>query len=463
MNEIGFHLLHFVDQTNINVTIFRKYSTQVINAIINNYSIFNPGNAFHLYICASMVKNLHTLPNGIRGVHQHYPSHRVAHLGIIIKTGTRDELPKESGLAHFIEHCIFKGTTKRKSHHILNRLDAVGGELDAYTTKEFTCIYATFLEAHFERAMELLFDLTVNSIFPEKEIEKEKDVVIDEINSYLDSPYDQIYDDFEEICFKGHPLEGSILGNKKNVKAFKREDLIRFVERQYTSNNIVVSSIGSLPHKKFVRLLQKYFGQLPASSRERPVESNGGQSGIRHVVDRNTHQTHFMLGGAAYHAHDQRRYNLYLLNNILGGPAMNSKLNLNIREKYGFTYHIESSYTVYQDKGLFYIYLGTEQAKLEKARKLVLKELQQLKQNRRSKVQLHKAKVQLFGQMAIANENNVQKMIGAGKNLLTYDLLISMEEVRRRIDAITSDNLLTTANEIFDFANFNELTYPTTS
>lgn len=398
--------------------------------------------------------HFYQLSNNMRGVHQHATSSPIAHFGITIKSGSREEKENEQGLAHFIEHTIFKGTTKRKPFHILSRLDVVGGELNAYTTKEETCIYASFLSDYYERAMELISDILFNSIFPEHEIEKEKDVVIDEINSYLDSPSEQIFDDFEDQVFQGHSIGRNILGTKKSVKSFTQKNLVEFLKRTYIGDNIVFSSIGNIPSKKFEKLAHKYF-ELPLWSNNKvdriPFDDYRPQ---KVNLEKETYQAHCLMGVPSFDMHHPKKREMILLNSLLGGMGLNSRLNLNIREKHGVTYTIESNYSAYSDTGLFSIYFGSEKAACNRIIKLVFKELQKLKSTPLGVKQLHQSKEQLKGHIALAQENKVNLMLALGKSLLYFDKIDTNQEIFDSIDKITSENLLDSCFQKEDQKNY---------
>lgn len=400
-----------------------------------------------------------TLPNGIRIIHKPISGSDVAHCGFIINSGTRDELPNEMGMAHFLEHVLFKGTRKRKAYHILNRLDAVGGELNAYTTKEDTCIYASFLNNHFERAVELLADITFHSIFPPKELNKEKDVVIEEIRSYQDSPSEQIFDDFEEQVFTGHPIGYGILGKEETLRKFTQKDVLAFFQRHYTSRNLVFSIVGDLSFKKVQRIAQKYLEDLPDRQTSTTRKAFTDYKPLTKQVKLDVYQAHCMMGATAYSVHDASRRSMVLLNNILGGPGSNCRLNLNIREKYGFAYHIESNYTPYSDSGIFSIYLGTDLPSLNKTIKLVHKELKKLRDKKLGVGQLHSAKQQLIGQIALAQESRSGSMVSMGKSLLTFDKVATLAEIYAEIEAITEQEMLATANEILAADRMSLLTF----
>lgn len=405
-----------------------------------------------------MEYNLYELKNGIRIVHKPVLG-KIAHCGFVINTGSRDEQLSENGIAHFIEHTIFKGTNKRKAHHILNRIDSVGGEINAYTTKEKTCVYASFVVDYFERASELLSDILINSTFPEKEIEKEKDVIIDEIHSYQDTPYEQIYDDFEELVFKNHPLGMNILGTEKSVREINRSKILDFINRNYATNEIVFSIIGNLDEKKILKIAQKYFEDFQTK------QSHPNRTEFKHyqpfqkIIEKDNLQSHTIIGNIAYGANHLSKPGFILLNNILGGPAMNSRLNMSIREKYGYAYSIESSYSSYCDTGIFSIYLGTDERNSKKSIDLTLRELKRFRENKLTDIQLHRAKQQLLGQITLSEENNVNIMLGIGKSLINYGKVDSLNEVYKKVNKISSEELLQIANEVFNEKQLSILTF----
>jgi len=405
-----------------------------------------------------MEYNFLELKNGIRIVHKTTKS-EVAHCGFAIKTGSRDEVIAENGITHFIEHAIFKGTKKRKAYHILNRIDNVGGEINAFTTKEKTCIYASFTKPHFERALELLTDILFNSTYPESELKKEKDVIIDEINSYLDSPYDQIYDEFEDLIFNNHPLGRNILGTVKSVKKIDRKKILEFIKENYNTNQIVFSVVGDISFSKLEKLCKKYLNEIPEKSNNEIRLPFQNYQPIKKEIKKDIYQTHCIIGNIAYGAHHKYKNGFILLNNILGGPAMNSRLNMGIREKYGFTYNIESSYTIFSDIGLFYLYMGTDQKHIKKSIKLANRELKILKEKRISPTQLQKAKQQLIGQITLAEENNCNVMLGMGKSMLLYDKIDNLKKIYRKINAIKQTELQDIANEVFDESQLSQLIY----
>jgi predicted Zn-dependent peptidase len=405
-----------------------------------------------------MIYQRHRLENGIRIIHKEVKN-QVAHCGVIINTGSRDELEREQGIAHFIEHTIFKGTKKRKAYHILSRLENVGGELNAYTTKEETCIYASFLHPYYERSMELFADISQNSVFPQAEIEKEKEIIIDEINSYRDNPAEEIFDEIEDMIFEGHPLGRNILGTKELVRSFTRKNIFRFMKRTFNTDEIVICSVGNIEFAKLLRLAEKYFGQIKPNPRSfQRLKFNSYQPKTQ-SFEKGMYQAHCIIANQAYSRTDKKRTGLVLLNNVLGGPGLNTRLNMGIREKYGFCYNIESNYTMYSDTGILSIYLGTDFSYLEKTIKLVLRELKKLREQKLGSLQLHRAKQQLIGQIAISQESNVNELLSIGKSILAYDKVDSIESIIDEINAIEADELLEIANEIFDPKQLSTLIY----
>ena len=390
----------------------------------------------------------HILKNGLKIIHQQAVS-RAAWCGLIIGVGSRDEREGEEGIAHFIEHVIFKGTERRKAFHILSRIEDVGGELNAYTTKEDTCIYASFLKEDYERALELFADIVFHSVFPAKEIEKEKEVVIDEINSYKDSPGELIYDDFEELIYDGYAIGRNILGNEAAVKGLTREDLLRFVRRNYHPGRMVVSSVGDIPFDCLVRLVERYFGEVEGE--EEPLVRVKPEVYVprRKVVERETYQNHCVLGSVAYDYMQDKRLALSLLVNILGGTGMNSRLYLNIRERYGLAYNIEAAYTPYSDTGIFTVYFGCDAEDLERCLQLCRREMETFCRQPLGRMQLLKAKRQMTGQMMIAAENYENMMLSIGKSFLVYGKVDETETVCTEVEGVTPELLQEVAQEIF--------------
>ena len=400
----------------------------------------------------------HTLKNGIRIIHKNTDS-PVAHLGVLINTGSRDEKKGEHGLAHFIEHSVFKGTKKRKAFHILSRIEGVGGELNAYTTKEETVLYSTFLKEYYERAAELLGDILLNSIYPEKELEREKEVIYEEINSYKDSPSELIFDEFEELVYDGHSIARNILGTKKNIQKFNRKSIHRFIENNYHTNQIVISSVGNYDFNELIKLLERCFGETPKKLRKPTRKKFANYIPESRTVEKDTFQAHCIIGNIAYDIQNKKRITMVLLNNILGGAAMNSRLNLALRERRGMAYNVESSYTAYSDTGLFNVYFGTDKENLEKAISLVQKEFKLLRDKKLGAIQLSKAKKQLIGQIAISTESHEDLMLAIGKSYLLFNKVDPLQIVYNKIEAITTEDLLEVANLTLDEKQMSTLVY----
>ncbi len=405
-----------------------------------------------------MEYNRHTLQNGIRLIHKSV-SQQVAHCAIMVNTGSRDEETQEQGLAHFIEHTIFKGTKRRKSFHILSRMENVGGEINAYTTKEEICIYASFLPQYYDRALELFSDISLRSSFPKKELQKEKEVVIDEINSYRDNPSEEIFDEIEELVFHDHPLGRNILGTEELVKNFEKEDILNFAKNNIHTDQAVICSVGNFDFNKFVKLCQKYFGEIPARLRHKSRKKFNNYLPKEKFEAKGQFQAHCIIANEAYSAEDKRRTALVLLNNILGGPGLNTRLNMGIREKYGFCYNIESSYSPFSDTGIFSIYLGTDFQHLNRTIQLTHKELKKLREKPLGSLQLQRAKQQLTGQIAIGQESNVNELLGIARSILSFDKVESIEDIYKEIKAIDSKQLQDIANEIFAKDKLSMLVY----
>ncbi len=400
-----------------------------------------------------------TLPNGIRIAHRQIPHTQIAHCGIMLDIGSRDELPHQQGLAHFWEHMAFKGTEKRKSYHIITRLETVGGELNAYTTKEKVCFHASVLGAHFEKATELLADITFHSVFPEKQIERERGVILEEMAMYYDSPEDAIQDDFDELVFPNHALGGNILGTTETVESFAREDLQRFISDNYDTSRIVFSSVSNLPFKQVVKIVEKYLRDVPAQHINRKRKQPTDYAPKQTRVERPITQAQCAIGRPAYGLTDPRRLPFFMLVNLLGGPGMNSRLNLNLREKYGLVYSIDASYTPYLDTGFLGIYFGTDPKKVEKANRLISQELRRLREQPLTTLQLHQTKEQLIGQLAMAEESNNSFMLMMAKSLLDIDRVEALADINADINAITAPQLQDLAQEAFQEDQFSSLTF----
>ncbi len=399
-----------------------------------------------------------TLSNGLRIVH--YPVRStVSYCGFAVHTGSRDESEPLFGMAHFTEHMLFKGTDKRRSHHILNRMESVGGELNAYTSKEETIVYAISMTEHAQRACELMCDLVTNSKFPEKEIEKEVDVILDEINSYKDNPPELIYDEFENALFAGHELGHNILGEPETLDTFTPEMGQAFLKRWYHPQNMIFFSVGSTPFDKIIQYVERYF-KWDACHFETPLRLPATVSAPFTQLDQHdTHQSHVLIGNAAFDIFDKRRIHLSLLNNILGGPGMNSLLNVSLREKRGLVYQVESNYTPYTDTGVFNIYFGTDPAKKQKCIDLVHKEMKKLRDTSLTAIQLTRAKNQMKGQMGISADNKENIAMGLAKSFLHHGRYDSLEQAYNKIDAITAADLQEAAQIIFDPNHLSTLIY----
>lgn len=405
-----------------------------------------------------MEYNVHTLPNGIRLLHVPAPS-AISHACIIINSGSRDEKADKSGLAHFIEHLIFKRTEKRNTNQILNRLESVGADLNAYTTKEYTCIHASFLNPYLDRTLELFNDIVFHSTFPEEEMEKEKSVVLDEIASYLDQPEEAIYDDFEDLLFAGHPMGRNILGDAESVSKISKADILEFIKENYHTDKIIIAVLGNYTLNKVAKIGARHYGDIPAnlhqSSRITPLKNVP----VRQTFQKPIQQAHVMLGAQAYSLHHPYKTGLLLLNNLLGGTGMSSILNLQIREKYGIAYTIESGYSPLSDTGLFNIYFGTDKEKVDKAWSLISKEFKKIKDHPLTEVQLQKAKNRFIGQIALGEENRIGLIISMAKSLMDYDKIDDLKTVFNRIQAVTTTEMADIANEILDESNLTALTF----
>lgn len=388
----------------------------------------------------------HTLPGGLRIVHLPTDAD-VAYCGLAVDAGTRDEDEDESGLAHFVEHMLFKGTRRRRAWHILNRMESVGGDLDAYTTKEETFLYSVFPAPHFERAVELIADLATNARFPAAEIEKEREVILDEIRSYEDAPAELIFDEYESMLFDGHPLGRPILGNKR---ALRRFDTLRgqsFMTRYYTTANMVFFSMGPTDFQRVVRIAERHFAALPTDGTPHRRTPPAVAAPRETVSRKRTHQSHVILGGRACDLFDARHAPLYLLNNILGGPGMNSRLNVALRERRGLVYGVESNLTCYTDAGLCTIYFGTDPRNRTQALDIVRAELDRLRDRRLSPTQLAAAKKQAVGQLRVAGDNREGLFLSLGKSFLRFGRCDTPAETARRIEEVTADEIFAVANE----------------
>ncbi|AZQ63204.1 insulinase family protein [Flammeovirga pectinis] len=402
---------------------------------------------------------IHRLSNGIRIIHKQIKSTKLAHCGVAINVGSRDETLAQQGIAHFWEHMAFKGTNKRKTYHILNSIDSVGGELNAYTSKEKIHFYSSTLVQHFEKSVDVLSDLTFNSNFPVKEIEKERSVILEEMALYRDDPADSIGDEFDELIFPNHPLGRNILGTIESVNSFKQQDFFDFIAQNVDTHQVVISSISNLPFDKVLSIVEKYFGGIKEAKNDRSRKIFTGYKPTLVEKFKPITQSHVMLGAESYELHHKKRMPFFLLTNLLGGPAMNSRLNLGIREKYGYVYDISAGSSAYLDSGQFSIYFATEDKKLNKCLKLVHKELASLRDKKLGIQQLRSAKQQIMGQIAMSGESNLSIMLGMGKGLLDKEKFESLEEIFQQIQAITSEDLVEVANEMFAEDRLTTLIY----
>jgi predicted Zn-dependent peptidase len=398
------------------------------------------------------------LKNGIRIIHQESKS-PVSHFGVLINTGSRDEEEDEQGIAHFIEHVIFKGTTTRRAFHILNRIENVGGELNAYTTKEETAVYSTFLSEYYQRAMELISDILINSTFPAKELEREKEVVIEEINSYKDNPSELIFDEFEEILFDGHPIARNILGTPELLKTFDKKSILKFMDENYHTDQMVLSSVGNISMARFVHLAERYFGVFPEKIRSKNRSNLYNYQPEKRIVKKDTFQAHCIIGNLAPDIFSPKRMSMILLNNILGGPSMNSRLNMVLRERNGMAYNVESSYTGYFDTGEFTVYFGTDKENMDQALRLVNKEFRKIKEQPMGTLQLSRAKKQIIGQLAISTENREDLMLSLGKSYLFFNRVDSLDVIFDKIEKIGSSEICEMANELLDEPQSSILIY----
>ena len=448
-----------------------------------------------------MKYNTYTLDNGLRIIHLPSDS-QVVYCGYQINAGTRNEEQGEEGLAHFCEHVTFKGTERRKAWHILNCLESVGGDLNAYTNKEGTVYYSAILKEHIARAVDLLSDIVFHSVYPQAEIDKEVEVICDEIESYNDSPAELIYDEFENILFKGSPLGHNILGTAEQVRAFKTEDALRFTRKLYRPDNAIFFAYGDIDFKKLVKLIQKALGECPkgrelacsadCKSAETPTEERIAEetptkeriaeetptgetpteeieagdanhkvqsskfnvqskvAGQTIVMQKNTHQAHVMIGTRAYDVNDDRRMPLYLLNNMLGGPGMNAKLNLALREHNGLVYTVESTMVAYGDTGTWSIYFGCDEHDVKRCLRLVRKELDKFMQKPLSDAQLKAAKKQIKGQIGVACDNRENFALDFGKSFLHYGWEKNVDRLYEQVDEITAAQIQAVAQELFD-------------
>ena len=402
---------------------------------------------------------VHQFANGLRLVHKQVNNTRVMHCGFVLDIGSRDEKKTQQGLAHFWEHMAFKGTNKRKAFHIINRLDSVGGELNAFTTKEKIFFYASVLSKYFDMAVELLTDITFDSIFPEKQIEKERVVILDEMAMYLDNPDEAIQDDLDNVVFGDHALGNNILGTIDTVKSIVKDDFFNFIRQNLSTERIVFSVVGPRSFKETFRVVSKYLINIPAYSSGMKRVKPKSVFGEKKILDKNFTRAYCAIGRDSYSIKDIKRIPFFMLTNILGGPAMNSRLNLSLREKYGYVYSVDASFSSFTDSGIFGIFFGTEKKFLNRSIKIVLTELKKLRGQKLGSLQLYKAKQQIKGQLAIAEENNTNLMIMMGRSLLDLDRIDHIDIIFQQIDQQTSTSLMEIAESMFIEDQMNYLVF----
>lgn len=398
-----------------------------------------------------MIKNeyLFTLPNGIRVAYQHVPSTKIVHCGIFLDVGSRDENTANQGIAHFWEHMAFKGTRKRKSFHIISSLDSVGGELNAYTDKEKIVFYASVRDQYTERAIDLLSDITFNSVFPEAQIEKERGVILEEMAMYLDTPDDSLQDEFDALIYKNHPMGMNILGRPETISSLTRKDFVRFFNNHIDTRRIVFSCVGNIPLDKIEKLANRYLN-VKRTTRKVQRKRAGKYIPRELEITRQVKQGRCAMGREAYPIYHENRIPFYMLVNMLGGPGMNSRLNISLRERYGFVYSVDAHYVSYTDTGMFVIYFGTEMKQLDRCIGLVKKELVKLCTEKLSSRQLASAKEQIKGQLAMSEENNLNQMMMMGRSILNRGYVPSLDEIFGLIQETSAVKIRQMANEMFD-------------
>lgn len=406
-----------------------------------------------------MEYQLHSLKNGIRILHKHSNTNEISHCCVVINAGSREEDQNKIGLAHFLEHLFFKGTSHRNTNQILNRLEVVGGEINAYTTKEHTCIHASFLNQHLDRATELISDILFHSTFPDKEIKKEREVILDEIDSYLDLPEEAIQDDFEGIIFKGHALGNNILGTAESVKKINKKDIVSFLQKNYHTDEIVFAVDGGSDFQKVITIAEKYFGDIKSNFRKIKREKSKKTKAVQIIKSKTIIQSHAIIGSQCYGNNHPNKTAMLLLNNYLGGPGMSSKLNLEIREKHGICYTIESNYIPFSDTGIFSIYMGTDKDKMDKCQNLVKRELEKLTNKKLGVTSLHQAKQKFIGQISLAEENRLSVIISLAKNILEEGKADSLVEIYKKINLVTANDILSVANDILMLNKLSSLTF----
>ena len=396
------------------------------------------------------------LDGGVRVVTEHIPSVRSISVGVWVFVGSRDERKNEAGMSHFVEHMVFKGTERRKTHQLAARMESVGGFVNAFTTKECTCFYARGLDQHLSRALDVLSDMVLAPSFPAKELEKEKDVVLEEMKMYRDNPEDHVFDLFEAGVYNGHALARPILGQPDAVKSFSRSTVLDFVARQYAPERIVVAVAGNVDHDSATREIAQIFGRLAAKPYRRRRARPAAYEPSRTVVPIPTEQAHLVIGGRGPGLHDDDRLPLMVLNTLLGG-GMSSRLNLRIRERYGFCYQIYSFMNLYVDTGDWGVYVGTDASRVDRSRKLIHRELDSLVQKRIGPRELSQAKSQVKGAIMLGLESMNTRMMRLGRQELFYNRFVSLDDAIEHIDAVSADELRSVAELLFDQSKYSEV------
>ncbi len=441
------------------VPIFSS-NTKVFISKICDWGVMSKKNSTFVVEMKSQKKEFETyiLPSGIKCILKQTKNQTV-YCALMTNTGTRDELANEHGIAHFLEHMFFKGTKHRRPHHINSLLDNVGGELNAYTAKEETVVHSTVLKRDFSKAVDLISDVFYNSVFPQSEIDKERGVILDEINSYKDTPSEMIFDDFEDLVFAGSSLGRNILGTKKSLKKIRTEDFNGFIDRNYSSEQTVFMAMGNVSFARFKTICDKYLGHYPEKKSDRSRLALPEYTPQSVEMKKNTFQTHTILGSRAYKFDDSKRVALALFSNMLGGPSANSILNSLLREKHGLTYGVENNFATYSDTGIASIYFSCDKENHDKCMELIHSQLKRFRDNSMTSAQLSRAKKQLIGQLAISSDNNENYMLSSAKSFLMYGDIDTVERSHNKIVAISPSNILDVANEVFDPNNISQLIY----
>lgn len=396
-----------------------------------------------------MIK-IFTLSNGLRAAINTVADSNVSYIGLAVNAGSRDETADRQGLAHFVEHTLFKGTSSRRSWHISNRMERVGGELNAYTSKEETLVYTNAPAGMPERAIELLADIVANSIFPSKELEREREVVIDEINSYLDSPADSIFDEFEELAYAGSALAHNILGTPESVRTLSPADCRAFLDAFYTPANMVVYAAGPSSPEKIMKLLERHFGALHFPAKGSGRISPPPTRGFDRIINRNGHQAHTIVGRRLFGRKDQRRFPLFLLNNYLGGPCMNSRLNQELREKRGLVYTVDSNVALLSDTGLLQIYFGCDMADTGRCLQIIRRELEKLASSPMSPAKFEAVISQYCGQLLVSSDNKETMAMSMAKSLMYYNEIHGIREFTERLREVTPEELRSVAEQVLN-------------